>query len=249
MHKPPTAEYEKWKVFISAPHNSPEAIEPVDGRSCSRSAPRHALRHRAERGHLLRPRRDRAQPGLDHGHGIANLAMLTGNLGREGVGVNPLRGQNNVQGSCDMGSFPHELPGYRHVSDPAVRALFETAWGVRLQSEPGAAHSQHVRRGARWLLQGPVRPRRRHRAVGSGHRSTSGGLSAMECLIVQDLFLNETAKLAHVFLPGSSFPRERRHVHQRRTANSRVRKVMPAARRHGRLGSHHSRCPTRSATR
>src|SRR5207244_2857483 len=69
--------------------------------------------------------------------GIANLAMATGNLGREGVGVNPLRGQNNVQGSCDMGSFPHEFSGYRHVSDASVRQLFETAWGVQLQSEPG----------------------------------------------------------------------------------------------------------------
>ena len=69
--------------------------------------------------------------------GIANLAMATGNVGREGVGVNPLRGQNNVQGSCDMGSFPHELPGYRHISDAAVRALFEEAWSVKLQSEPG----------------------------------------------------------------------------------------------------------------
>jgi formate dehydrogenase major subunit len=68
---------------------------------------------------------------------IANLAMATGNLGREGVGVNPLRGQNNVQGSCDMGSFPHEFSGYRHVSDPGTRALFEGAWGVKLQSEPG----------------------------------------------------------------------------------------------------------------
>ena len=68
---------------------------------------------------------------------IANLAMATGNIGRPGVGVNPLRGQNNVQGSCDMGSFPHELPGYRHVSDPAVRAIFEREWGVTLDPEPG----------------------------------------------------------------------------------------------------------------
>src|SRR5690606_7975929 len=68
---------------------------------------------------------------------IANLAMATGNLGREGVGVNPLRGQNNVQGSCDMGSFPHEFSGYRHVSDPATRQLFERDWGVELQPEPG----------------------------------------------------------------------------------------------------------------
>src|SRR5690606_5036097 len=68
---------------------------------------------------------------------IANLAMATGNVGREGVGVNPLRGQNNVQGSCDMGSFPHELPGYRHISDATVRGEFEREWGVRLQPEPG----------------------------------------------------------------------------------------------------------------
>ena len=68
---------------------------------------------------------------------IANLAMATGNLGREGVGVNPLRGQNNVQGACDMGSFPHEFAGYRHVSDATVRGSFERAWGVSLLSEPG----------------------------------------------------------------------------------------------------------------
>ena len=69
--------------------------------------------------------------------GIANLAMATGNVGREGVGVNPLRGQNNVQGSCDMGSFPHELPGYRHISDSTVRSQFDAHWGVTLSPEPG----------------------------------------------------------------------------------------------------------------
>src|SRR3546814_6570404 len=68
---------------------------------------------------------------------IANLAMATGNIGRDGVGVNPLRGQNNVQGACDMGSFPHELSGYRHVSDDGARAMFESAWGVKLDHEPG----------------------------------------------------------------------------------------------------------------
>ena len=68
---------------------------------------------------------------------IANLAMCTGNIGRPGVGVNPLRGQNNVQGACDMGSFPHELAGYRHISDGETRALFEEDWGVTLDPEPG----------------------------------------------------------------------------------------------------------------
>ena len=68
---------------------------------------------------------------------MANLAMATGNIGRSGVGVNPLRGQNNVQGSCDMGSFPHEFSGYRHVSDDTVRQQFADLWGTELRGDPG----------------------------------------------------------------------------------------------------------------
>ncbi len=133
-----TESWNKWKAFVSDPKNSPEAMEAVTGvpalavRGAARlygSAPNGAIYY-----------------GLgvtEHSQGttmvmaIANLAMATGNLGRVGVGVNPLRGQNNVQGSCDMGSFPHEFSGYRHVSDDAVRATFEAEWGVQLQSEPG----------------------------------------------------------------------------------------------------------------
>src|SRR3546814_8927894 len=74
---------------------------------------------------------------------IANLAMATGNIGREGVGVNPLRGQNNVQGACDMGSFPHELSGYRHVSDDGARAMFESAWDVKLDRKSTRMNSSH----------------------------------------------------------------------------------------------------------
>ena len=69
--------------------------------------------------------------------GIANLARATGKMGRPVVGVNPLRGQNNVQGSCDMGSFPHELPGYRHISNPKTREIFENIWGRKIKAEPG----------------------------------------------------------------------------------------------------------------
>jgi formate dehydrogenase major subunit len=136
---------------------------------------------------------------------IANLAMLTGNLGREGVGVNPMRGQNNVQGSCDMGSFPHELPGYRHVSDPAVRSLFENEWGVQLQAEPGLRipnmfDSAVAGRFKALYVQGEdvaqSDPNTQH---------VEAALKSLECLIVQDIFLNETARFAHVFLPGSSF--------------------------------------------
>ena len=105
--------------------------------------------------------------------GIANLAMATGNLGREGVGVSPLRGQNNVQGSCDMGSFPHEFSGYRHVSDDSVRAQFESMWKVHLERRTGPAHPEHVRSRARRQLQGHVHPGRGPGAVGSRTPRTS----------------------------------------------------------------------------
>ena len=101
--------------------------------------------------------------------GIANLAMATGNIGREGVGVNPLRGQNNVQGSCDMGSFPHELPGYRHVSDSPPAHLFEQALGGRDPARTRTAHSQHVRCRAGRQLHGTVLPGRRYRAIRPEH--------------------------------------------------------------------------------
>ena len=90
--------------------------------------------------------------------GMANLAMVTGNIGREGVGVNPLRGQNNVQGSCDMGSFPHEFPGYRHVSQDDVRGIYERLWGKDARLRAGPAHPQHVRLGPGRDLPGPLHP-------------------------------------------------------------------------------------------
>ncbi len=127
-----------WKAFVAEERNSPEASEGITG------VPAHLVREAARI--YATGGNGAIYYGLgvtEHSQGtttvmaIANLAMATGNLGREGVGVNPLRGQNNVQGACDMGSFPHEFSGYRHVSDPATRALFEAAWGVTLQSEPG----------------------------------------------------------------------------------------------------------------
>ncbi|HKX98168.1 MAG TPA: molybdopterin-dependent oxidoreductase, partial [Steroidobacteraceae bacterium] len=125
--------WHEWKQFISDPRHSPEAMEAVSGVPA-------ALVRGAARLYAAGPN-SAIYYGLgvtEHSQGttmvigIANLAMATGNLGREGVGVNPLRGQNNVQGSCDMGSFPHELPGYRHVSDAATRSQFESAWNVTL---------------------------------------------------------------------------------------------------------------------
>ena len=136
---------------------------------------------------------------------MANLAMATGNIGRLGVGVNPLRGQNNVQGSCDMGSFPHELPGYRSVADDAVRASFNEHWGVELHDEPGYRIPNMLDAACAGKFKGIYIQGEDIAQSDPNTQHVEEALGAMECVIVQDLFLNETAKFAHVFLPGTSF--------------------------------------------
>jgi formate dehydrogenase major subunit len=137
--------------------------------------------------------------------GIANLAMLCGMLGRRGVGVNPLRGQNNVQGSCDMGSFPHEYSGYRHVSDDATRVLFENDWGVKLDPEPGLRIPNMFDAAIDKTFMGLYVQGEDIAQSDPNTKHVQAALSSMECVVVQDMFLNETALYAHVFLPGSSF--------------------------------------------
>ncbi|MBS0574155.1 MAG: molybdopterin-dependent oxidoreductase, partial [Proteobacteria bacterium] len=137
--------------------------------------------------------------------GIANLAMLTGNIGRAGVGVNPLRGQNNVQGSCDMGSFPHELPGYRHVKNPEVRAIYEKAWGVPIDPEPGLRINNMLDAAVEGTFKALYCQGEDILQSDPDSKHVAAGLAAMDLVIVHDLFLNETATYAHVFLPGSSF--------------------------------------------
>jgi formate dehydrogenase major subunit len=198
--------FETWRDFILRPENSPEAMEPVTG--IPADVLRGAARLYGEAGNGA------IYYGLgvsEHTQGstmvmaIANLAMLTGNLGREGVGVNPLRGQNNVQGSCDMGSFPHELPGYRHVSDPAVRSDFESAWGVELQPEPGLRIPNMFDAAVAGRFKGLYCQGEDVAQSDPNTQHVDAALRSLECLIVQDIFLNETARYAHVFLPGSSF--------------------------------------------
>ena len=158
--------------------------------------------------------------------GIANLAMLTGNVGRKGVGVNPLRGQNNVQGSCDMGSFPHELPGYRHVKNPEVRAIFESLWGVEIDAEPGLRIPNMLDAAVEGSFKGLYCQGEDILQSDSDTKHVAAGLAAMDCVIVHDLFLNETANYAHVFLPGSTFlEKDGTFTNAERRIN-RVRKVM-----------------------
>src|SRR5712672_3026695 len=220
--------FEKWRNFVSDPKNSPEAMEEVTG--VPAMSVRGAARLFATGGNGA------IYYGLgvtEHSQGstmvmgIANLAMATGNVGREGVGVNPLRGQNNVQGSCDMGSFPHEFPGYRHVSDDAVRARFEALWKVKLLAEPGLRIPNMFEAALDGGFKGLYIEGEDIAQSDPNTQHVTASLTAMECIIVQDLFLNETAQYAHVFLPGSSFlEKNGTFINAERRIN-RVRKVMP----------------------
>ena len=220
--------YENWKRFILEPRNSPEAMEPVTG--VPAALVRGAARLYATAGNAA------IYYGLgvtEHSQGstmvmgIANLAMATGNIGREGVGVNPLRGQNNVQGSCDMGSFPHELPGYRHISDAKTRSLFESDWGVSLASEPGLRIPNMFDAALDGSFKALCVQGEDIAQSDPNTQHVTAALTSLECLVVQDLFLNETAKFAHVFLPGSSFLEKDGTFTNAERRISRVRKVMP----------------------
>ncbi|ADU39339.1 MULTISPECIES: formate dehydrogenase subunit alpha [Variovorax] len=223
-----TASFAAWRDFVAQPEQSPEATEKATGVPAAEMRAAARLFASAANGAIFYGLgvTEHSQ-GSTTVMGIANLAMATGNVGREGVGVNPLRGQNNVQGACDMGSFPHELPGYRHVSDSTTRASFEAAWGVTIDPEPGLRI-----------------PNMFDSAIGGGFKGlycegedivqsdpntqhVAAAMMAMECVVVQDMFLNETAKYAHVFLPGSSFLEKDGTFTNAERRISRVRKVMP----------------------
>ena len=133
------------------------------------------------------------------------MAVLTGNIGREGAGSSPIRGQNNVQGACDMGSFPHELPGYRHISDATARTVFESAWRVELDPEPGLRIPNMFAASRAGQFRGMFIQGEDVAQSDPDTQHVHSALAALDCLIVQDLFLTETAQFAHVFLPGTSF--------------------------------------------
>ena len=220
-------EFQEWAAFVAEERHSPEAVEKYTG--VDPALVRGAARLYATGGN------GSIYYGLgvtEHSQGsttvmaIANLAMATGNVGRNGVGVNPLRGQNNVQGSCDMGSFPHELPGYRHISDDATRASFEAMWGVPLDDEPGLRIPNMFDAAVEGTYKGMYVQGEDILQSDPDTKHVSAGLAALECLVVQDLFLNETANYAHVFLPGCSFLEKDGTFTNAERRIQRIRKVM-----------------------
>ena len=230
--------FREWREFVARPDNSPEAMEAVSGVPAAelRAAARLYATGSSEGRKTGRQVNAAIYYGLgvtEHAQGstmvmgIANLAMATGNVGREGVGVNPLRGQNNVQGSCDMGSFPHELPGYRHISDSTTRSLFESAWGVTLNPEPGLRIPNMFEAAQQGSFLGLYCEGEDIVQSDPNTQHVIDSLKAMQCVVVQDIFLNETAQYAHVFLPGSSFLEKDGTFTNAERRISRVRKVMP----------------------
>jgi formate dehydrogenase major subunit len=220
-------EYADWAAFVADTARSPEDTQSLTGVPAADL--RAAARLYATGGNGA------IYYGLgvtEHSQGsstvmaIANLAMATGNIGRPGVGVNPLRGQNNVQGACDMGSFPHELSGYRHVSDGEARALFESAWGVTIDAEPGLRIPNMLDAAVDGVFRGIYIQGEDILQSDPNSHHVAAGLAAMECVVVHDLFLNETANYAHVFLPGSTFLEKDGTFTNAERRIQRVRKVM-----------------------
>lgn len=219
--------FEAWRAFAAKEENSPESLEKELGVPAEKV--REAARLFATGGNAA------IYYGLgvtEHSQGsttvmgIANLAMATGNVGREGVGVNPMRGQNNVQGSCDMGSMPHEFPGYRHVQDDEARAEFEQAWGVELSMDPGLRIPNMLDLAAEGDFKALYCVGEDIAQSDPDTKHVTHALESMECVIVQDLFLNETAMFAHVFFPGASFLEKNGTFTNAERRISPVRRVM-----------------------
>ncbi len=164
--------------------------------------------------------------GTDNVLATSNLAMLTGNIGKPSSGVNPLRGQNNVQGACDMGCLPNVYPGYQAVSSPENKTKFESAWGCALSDSPGLTHTEifdAIHSGkinALYLVgENPVLTE-----ANSSHAREA--MEKADFLVVQDIFLSETAELAHVLLPAASFAEKDGTFTNTERRVQRVRKVI-----------------------
>ena len=198
--------FDSWKSFILSDTHAPKNIEAVTGLDASTITAAARLYASGGKGSIYY--------GLgvtEHSQGstmvmaMANLAMATGNIGKSGCGINPLRGQNNVQGSCDMGSFPHELPGYRAVEDNKVREIFEKKWQVSIQSHPGMRSVNMFDEAVVGTFKGIYIQGEDFAQSEPNIQHIEQAFKSMECVIVQDLFLTETASYAHVFLPATSF--------------------------------------------
>ena len=143
--------------------------------------------------------------GVDNVKSLANLAMLCGQIGRESTGVNALRGQNNVQGACDMGGLPNVYPGYQLVSDGQIAEKFEKAWGAKLSTKPGMTLTEMMKAAMAGGVKAMFILGENPMMSDADIQHVEKSLDALDFLVVQDIFMSETARLADVVLPGVSF--------------------------------------------
>ncbi len=166
--------------------------------------------------------------GTEHVLALSNLALMTGNLGRPGVGVNPLRGQNNVQGACDMGALPNVYTGYQSVGDPAAQAKFDEAWGVTLPDKPGLTVTEAVDGMHAGTVRGLFVMGENPMLSDPDQTHVEEALRGLDFLVVQDIFLTETAALADVVLPAASFAEKDGTFTNTERKVQRVRKAVPS---------------------
>ena len=199
-----TEGFEELKAAVA--EYTPERVETITG--IPAEALRQAARMYAEAGRaaiVYAMGITQHTTGTDNVLSCANLAMLTGNVGRPSTGVNPLRGQNNVQGACDLGGLPNVYPGYQRVTDEAARKKFEAAWGVELPPSPGLTVTEMIDAVGEGRIRALYVMAENPMLSDPDVNHVRAALERCEFLVVQDIFLSETAELAHVVLPGVSF--------------------------------------------
>lgn len=166
--------------------------------------------------------------GTDNVKSLANLAMLTGQIGRPGTGVNPLRGQNNVQGACDMGCLPGTLPAYKKVAEPDERKPFEDAWGVRLSDKAGLTIPKVIDGAGKGVVKALLVMGENPMMSDPDIEHVRESLQKLDLLIVQDIFPNETSEFAHVVLPGAAWAEKDGTFSNTERRVNRVRKAVQA---------------------
>ncbi|MEA3485379.1 MAG: formate dehydrogenase subunit alpha, partial [Candidatus Aerophobetes bacterium] len=199
-----TENFDGFKKVVS--RYTPEKVEKITGIPEEKLVAAARMYGKADRGSIIFAMGiTQHTTGTDNVLSLANLAMLCGNVGREGTGVNPLRGQNNVQGACDLGALANVYPGYQKVGDPKIREKFEKAWGIPLSSEEGLTVVEIMDAASKGKIKGLYIMGENPMLSDPNINHVEEGLENLEFLVVQDIFLTETAKMANVVLPGVSF--------------------------------------------
>ncbi len=222
-----TEDFEAFRKVVL--HYPPEKMEKVTGIPAARLREAARLYAGAQRAAIVYSMGiTQHTTGTDNVMSMANLALLTGNLGKESAGVNPLRGQNNVQGSCDMGALPNVFPGYQPVTDAAVREKFAKAWNVKLDDKVGLTVVEIMHQAAEGRIKGLYIMGENPMVSDPDIGHVQKALEKLDFLVVQDIFLTETAALADVVLPVASFAEKQGTFTNTERRSLWVEKAVPA---------------------